>query len=183
MHDGWESWEVDSKGDTGDSGDRAGESLEELLLTNVEDGGWEGVAVVVDLGDGHSVGERRDVQHVKEGGLRGSDLGTGLNELEVSGNLNGTTGNLGWDTKGLEERGLSWLHSGVTGWDVDIIWGDGTSTGWGGDLVGQDNIADGLQVTVGEDEANVALDVSEETLVLWSIGDEALDGTADLGEC
>ena len=183
MHDGWESWEVDSKGDTGDGGDRAAESLEELLLTNVEDGSWEGVAVVVDLGDGHSVGERRDVQHVKEGGLRGSDLGAGLNELEVSGNLNGTTGNLGWDTKGLEERGLSWLHSGVTGWDVDIIWGDGTSTGWGGDLVGQDNIADGLQVTVGEDETNVALDVSEETLVLWGISDEALDGTADLKEC
>lgn len=183
VHDGWESWEVDGKGDGGDGGDRAGEGLKELLLTDVENGWWEAVAVVVDLSNAHSVGERRDVEHVQKGGLRGTDFGAGLDELELSGNFNGTTGNLGWDTKGLEERGLSWLHSGVTGWDEDIIWGDGTSTGWSSDLVGENLLTDGLQVTVGENETNVALDVGEEALVLWSIGDKTLDGTADLFTC
>lgn len=181
VHDGWESWEVDGEGDGSDGGDSAGEGLEELLLTDVKDGWWEAVALVVNLSNAHSVGERRDVEHVQEGSLGGSDLGSGLDELELSGNFNGTTGNLGWDTKGLEERGLSWLHSGVTGWDEDIIWGDGTSTGWGSDLVGEDDGTDLLEVIVGEDESDVTLDVGEETLVLWGISDEALDGTADHG--
>ncbi len=180
VHDGWEGWEVDSEGNTGDGVDGAGEGLEELLLRDIQDGGWEGVASIVNLGNAHSVGERRDVEHVKEDSLGSSDLGSGFNELEVGGNLNGTTGNLGWDAKGLEERGLSWLHSGVTGWNKDIIWGDGTGTSWSSDLVGKDDATDGLQVTVGEDETDVTLDVGKETLVLWGIADEALDGTADL---
>lgn len=180
VHDGRKGWEVDGKRDASDGGDGAGESLEELLLANVEDVGREGVAVVVNLRNAHSVGERRDVKHVQEGSLGSSDLGTGLNELEISGNFDRTTGNLGWDTKSLEERGLSGLHAGVTSRDVDIIWCNGASSGWGGNLVGKDLVADLLQVTVGEDESDVALDEWKKALPLWGVTHEPLDGTANL---
>jgi hypothetical protein len=53
----------------------------------------------------------RDVQQVEEGSLRGTDLVSSLNELEVSGNFNGTTSNLGGDTESLEEGGLSGFHT------------------------------------------------------------------------
>lgn len=180
MHDGWKSWEVGGERDTGDGGDGGGEALEELALLNVEHVWWESVGIAVHLGDTHAVGEWRDVQHVEEGSLGGSDLASCLDELQVVGDFDGTTSDLGWDTKSLEERGLSWLHSSVTSWDVDIGWSNGTGTSWSSDLVGENLVTDGLEVTVGEDESDVALDVWKETLVLWGVGLEALDGATDL---
>jgi hypothetical protein len=180
VHDGWEGGEVDGQRDACNGGDSAGERLEKLLLANVENTGWEGVALVVDLGDTHTVCERRDVQHVEQGSLGSSDLGTGLDELQVVGNFNGTTGNFGWDTESLEERGLSGFHTSVTGWDEDIVGSDGTSSGWSGNLVGENLVTDGLEVAVGEDESDVAPDEWKETLVLGGVGDEALDGTSNL---
>ena len=44
----------------------------------------------------------------------------------------------------------------VSGGDEDITGGDGTSTGGGSDTVGEDLFTDFLEVTVGEDETNVA---------------------------
>lgn len=183
MDDGGKGWEVDSKGDASDSGDGAGESLEELLLADVKNIGREGVSVVVDLRNAHSVSEWRDVEHVQEGSLGSSDLAAGLDELEISGNFDRTTGNLGWDTEGLEERSLSGLHAGVTSWDVDIIGCDSASSGRGGNLVGKDLVTDILQVAVGEDETNVALDEWKKALPLWRISHEPLDGTANLWIC
>ena len=146
---------VGGQGDASNVGDGRGQSLEELLILNVEDGGAEGLAVVIHLGDGHTVGEGRDVQQVKQGGLRGSDLGTSLNELEVLGNFNGTTSNLGGDTESLEERGLTRFHTSVTGRNPDIAGSDGTSTSGSSDTVGEDLGTGLLEVTVGEDETNV----------------------------
>ena len=180
VHDGWQSWEVGSQRDACDCSNSTGESLEKLGLLNVENGWWEGVTLIIDLGDAHTVGEGRDVQHVEQGCLGGSDLGSGLNELQVGGDFNGTTSNLGWDTEGLEERGLSGLHTSVTGWDVDIIRSNGTSSGRSSDLVCQNLVTDGLEVTVGEDESDVTLDVWKKTLVLWGVCDEALHGTTNL---
>lgn len=180
MDDRGPGGEVESQRDGGDGGNCRAERLEELLLTNVQDAGGEAVALVVDLLDGKTVGEGRDVQHVQQGSLGGSDLATSLNELEVRGDFNGTTGNLGGDTKGLEERGLAGLHTGVSGRNPDIVGGDGTGTGRGPDTVLEDLVADLLQVAVGEDETNVALDVRQETLVLRRLGDEGLEGTTNL---
>ena len=180
MDDGGESGEVQGEGDAGNGGDGAGQRLEELLLANVENLGREGLALVVDLGDAHAVGEGRDVKHVEEGGLGRTDLGAGLDELKIGGNFNGTTGNLGGDTEGLEERGLTRLHTGVSSGNPDVGRGEGTSTGRGGDLVGEDLVTDLLQVGVGEDETNVALDEGQETLVLGVVGDEGLEGTTNL---
>lgn len=183
MHDGRKGWEVDGKREASDGGDGAGESLEELLLADVKHVWREGVAVVVNLRNAHSVGEGRDVEHVQEGSLGSSDLGTGRDKLEISGNFDRTTGNLGWDTKSLEERSLSGLHAGVTSWDEDVIWCDSASSGWGGNLVGKDLVADILQVGVGEDESNVALDEWKKALPLWRVTNEPLDGTANLENC
>ena len=180
VHDGGKSRVVGSQGDAGDGVDGRGEGLEELRLLDVKNIAGKGLTVVVDLSNSHTVGERRDVKQVKEGGLGGTDLGAGLNELEVGGDLNGTTGNLGGDTKSLEERGLTGLHTGVASGDVDITGGDGTGTGRGSDTVVEDEAADLLEVLVGENETDVALDVGEETLVLGVLRDEALERTADL---
>jgi hypothetical protein len=180
VHDRGKSGVVGSQGDAGDGVDGRGEGLEELGLLDVKHIAGEGLTLVVDLRNSHTVGERRDVKQVKEGGLGGSDLGAGLNELEVGGDLNGTTGNLGGDTKSLEERGLAGLHTSVSGGDVDIEGSDSTGTGRGSDTVVEDETADLLEVLVGEDEANVALDEGKETLVLGVLGDEALERTADL---
>lgn len=180
VHDGGKGGEVDSQGDGGNSGNGRGQSLEELLLTNVENAGREGLALVVNLGDAHTVGEGRDVQHVEQGSLGGADLGASLNELEIGGDFNGTTGDLGGDTEGLEERGLAGLHTSVSSGNPDVGGSESTSTGGGGDLVGEDDVSDVLEVVVGENETDVALDERQETLVLGGVGNEGLQGSANL---
>jgi hypothetical protein len=156
VHDGGQGGEVDSQRDGGNGSDGAGESLQELGLLDVQNGRGKGVAAVVDHVDTHAVCEGRDVQHVEQGSLGGTDLAASLNELEVGGNFDGTTGNLGGDTESLEERGLTRLHTCVTSGDEHIIGSDGTGTGRGGDTVGEDLVTDVLEVTVGEDETDVA---------------------------
>lgn len=180
VHDRGQGGVVEGQGDGGDGTDGAAEGLEQLLLADVENVGGEGVALVVDLLDGQTVGERRDVEQVEQGSLGGTDLGSSLNELEVGGNFNGTTSNLGGDTEGLEERGLSGLHTGVASGHPHIGGGKGTRTSGGGDLVVENLVTDGLEVGVGEDEADVALDERQEALVLGGVGDEGLESTTNL---
>ena len=180
VHNRGKGWEVSSQGDSSNGGDGAGEGLEELGLFNIQNAWGEGVAIIVNLADAHTVGERRDVQHVEQSSLGSSDLGSSSNKLEILGNFNGTTGNLGWDTESLEERGLSGFHTSVTGWDEDIIRSNGTSSGGSSDLVLENLVTDGLEILVGENESDVALDVWEKTLILWGVGDETLDGTTNL---
>lgn len=45
--------------------------------------------------------------------------------------FDGTTGNLGRDLEGLEERGLFGTHAGVLGRQLHVDRGDGTSLGRG----------------------------------------------------
>jgi len=164
VHDGCKGWEVDSKGDGRDGGDGRAESLEELGLFDVEHRWVEDLAIIVDLGDTHTEGEWRDVQHVEEGGLGGSDLGTSLDELQIGSNFDGTTGNLGWDTESLEEGGLSGFHTSVTSWDEDIERSDGTGTSRSSDTVLENLLTDLLEVAIGEDKTDVTLDVWENAL-------------------
>lgn len=180
VDDGRQAGEASGQGDAGNGLDGALDGLEELVVGDIEDLRGEGVAVVVHLHDGKTVGEGGDVQHVKEGGLGGTDLGVGLDELKIGGDLNSTTGDLGGDTESLEERGLAGLHAGVASGDPHISGGDGTSTGGSRDTVVEDLVADILEVAVGEDEADVAADEGEETLPLRSLRDEGAQSTADL---
>lgn len=86
----------------------------------------------------------------------------------------------------------------VSGRDEDITGSDGTGTSRGGDTVGENLLTDVLEVTVGEDEADVAcnasvesaqtvawkirtLDVGEQALVLGEVANEALESAADHG--
>ena len=180
--DGSQRRVVGGQGDGSNGGHGVLEGLQELFLRDVEHGGREGLTVVVDLLDTHTEGERRDVQHVQQRRFGSTDTSASLTHTDVRGNFNGTTGNLGRDTKGLEERSLTRFHTSVTSRDEHITWGDGTSTGRGSDTVGQDLVTGLLQVGVGEDETDVALDVREEALPLREVGNEGLDGTANLQE-
>jgi hypothetical protein len=137
VYDGWQGREVGSQRDASNGGDCTREGLEKLRFLDVKNVGWEGVALVVDLGDTHTVGEWRYVQHVEKRGLGCSDLAASLDELQVGRNFNSTTGNLGWNTEGLEEGGLSGFHTSVTGRDEDIGRSDCTSSGWSSNLVGE----------------------------------------------
>lgn len=180
VHDGGQGGEVDRQGDGSNSGNALSQSSEELLLTNVEDRGREGLTLVVHLRDTHTIGEGRDVQQVEQGSLGGADLVTAVDKLEVRGDFNGTTSNLGGDTESLEKRGLAGLHTSVSSGNPDIGGSDGTSTSRCGNLVGQDLVTNLLEVVVGEDETDIALDERQKTLVLGSIGDEGPQGTTNL---
>ena len=179
MHDRGDGGDADRERDGGDGLDTAGEAVDEGLLLDVEDGRGEDGAVVVDLDDLHTVGERRDVEHVQQGSLGSSDLVADSDDLNVVDNLDRSSGNLGGDTEGLEERGLSGLHTGVSGRDVDVNGGDGTSLGRGGDDVGDDDLSDVLEVTRGEDESDVALDVGEQLLELGEVGHDGSESSSD----
>ncbi len=87
--------------------DTGQEAVDQFLLVNVEDIRREDIALVEDLDNSHTVGERRDVEHVEEGGLRASDTGSSSDDLDIGHDFNGTTGDLGGNTESLEERGLS----------------------------------------------------------------------------
>ena len=173
--------ETGGQGDGSDLLDSGQESVEEDRLLNVEDLGREDVSLGEDLLDNHSVGERRDVEHVQQGSLGGSDLDTSLEDLDVVDDFNGTTGNLGRDLQGLEERGLTGLHTSVTGGDVNVVGGNGTGSGRGSDLVGDDDLSDLLQVTRGEDETDVSLDGGQELLELRVLGDDSSESSSDHG--
>ena len=133
------------------------------------------------MGDSQTVGERRDTQQVQQRSLGRTDLVTGLNDLDVRDNLDKTSGNLGWDTQSLEERGLTWLHTGVTGWDPDVLWSNGTGLSWGSNNVRDNSLSDGLQVRVGEDETNVTLDERQQLFILRQLRQETSDGSSDHG--
>lgn len=139
------------------------------------------MSIVVDLDDLHSVGEGRDVQHVEENSLGRSDLGSGLNEMNVGNNFNCSTGNLGGDVKSLEERGLSGFHTSVSTGYPNIVRSPSSSLGGGSDLVGEDDIPDLLEGRAGEDESYVSLDVGKEPLELGVLREDKTDGPSDHG--
>jgi hypothetical protein len=180
VHDTRQGGEVGRKGDRGNGGDCGREGLEQLRFLNIQHAGSEGLALIIDLRYTHAVGEGRDVEHVQEGGFGRSDLGARLDELQIRRDFDGTTGNLGRDTEGLEEGGLAGLHTSVASRDVHISRGDGTSTSGRSNTVGEDLVASCLEVRVCEDEADVALDVREKTLVLGILVDEPLECAAYL---
>merc|ERR1712230_8929 len=104
-----------------------------------------------------------------------------LDQLEISGDFNGTTSNLCGDTESLEEGCLARFHTSVSGRDVDIARSDSASTGRRRNSVRKDLVTGGLEVAVGEDEANVPFNVRQETFVLRVLIDESLERTSDHG--
>lgn len=173
--------ETSGQRDGGNGSDTVHERVDQDLFFNVQDGGAEDVAVREDLNDAHTVVERRNVQHVQQGGLGGTDLGTGGDDLNVVDDFNRTSSNLGGDRKRLEERRLSGFHTSVTGGDPDVDGGDGSRSSRSGDLVGDDDLSNVLQVTRGEDETNVSLEEGHELLEGGEVGQDASEGSSDHG--
>jgi hypothetical protein len=101
--------------------------------------------------------------------------------LDLVGDFDGTTGDLGRDGQGLEERGLSGFHTGVSGWDEHIDWGESTGTSWSSDLVREDDLTDLLEITSGENETNVSPDEWHELLELREVGEDGSESTSDHG--
>jgi hypothetical protein len=162
-------------------GDTRDEVGKQSLLLNVKDGRREAGTLIVDLDKSHTVGEGRDVQHVEQSSFGGTDLGALGDKVDVGDNFNGTTGNLGWDTKSLEERGLTGFHTSVTGRDFDINGSDGTSTSRSSNTVGENLLTDFLEVAVGENETNVTSDERKKTFVLGVLRHVGLEGTTNHG--
>lgn len=179
VRDRGEGGVVERERDGGDRLDAGEELLDEGRLLNVEHLGLKDLSVVVDLRNLHAVRERRDAEHVEQGRLGRSDTGAGDDEVDVRDNLDRSTRNLGRDIERLEERRLSGLHARVASRDVDVVGRVRSSLGGRGDLVGEDDVADLLEVRRGEDESNVATDVGEETLERRVLGEDHADGTTD----
>merc|ERR1719251_157078 len=155
-----------SNGEThgSDIGNSGHELVLNVLVSDVQDGRIEHGSLVVHLLDDQTIAEGEGLQETEEGGLGGADLVTSADDRDVIDNLNCTLGNLGGDLQSLEEAGLLRTHAGVLGGDGDIHRGNSSSLGGGGLLVGQKEIPDGGQLLVGEDEADVHLDVGKQLL-------------------
>ena len=179
MHDGGHGGVVSSEGDGRDGLDTGHEGVQQGRLFNVQHRGREDRTVVVDLSDGHSVGERRDVEHVQQCRLGLSDSITGLEQVNVIDDLDGPPSDLGGDIEGLEERCLARFHTGVSGGDVDVVGRKSTCPGRSGDLVLQDGIPDLLEVPRSEHEPDVAPDEGQEPLELRTVGKDTSESSSD----
>merc|ERR1719278_379708 len=81
--------------------------------------------------------------------------------------LDGTPCNLSCDSQSLEEAGLLRSHTGVLGGHHDVNGSKGTGLGGSLHLVGQEKVAHVEELHLGEDKANVLLDVGHQTLQVW----------------
>ena len=165
------------EGDTSDVLDTLGEVLEEIVLGQVQDLGVEDSTLVVDELDGQTVLEGTEVQLDQQSGLRRRHLLALLDELDSALDLNLTLNNHGGDVQGLQESSLSGVKTGGTRHQIDITRGNGTDTSGGTDLVLEDTLTDGGNVTVGEDETQVTVEPVDQLGVL---GELLLVGTEDL---
>ena len=167
---------LDGQREGGNPGDAGHELGPEVSLGDVEDGRVEDGAGVVNLLDDQTVGEGGDVQHVEESGLGHADPLAGLDQVDVLNDFNGTLGDLGGDVQRLEEGGLLGTEAGVLGRDSDVQGSESSGPSGGTDLVGQEHVSDAHEVLLGEDEADVALDVVQELLELRVVAEVAPDG-------
>mmetsp|Transcript_4640 Transcript_4640/g.8861 ORF Transcript_4640/g.8861 Transcript_4640/m.8861 type:complete len:337 (-) Transcript_4640:64-1074(-) len=157
VRDGGLSGEVGGEGKLREHGDGGANLGGKNIVGDVKDLGVKQGAVVVDHLEAKTVGEGADVELLEESGLGGANPFALGNEVSIVGHLNLSLGNLGGNLEGLEERSLSRVAaSGALG-DDDVAGGNAADTGRGGADVLFTDGADLAKVTVGEDEANVAL--------------------------
>ena len=97
-------WVSNLETDGGNVPDSAHEHVLDVVIGDVKDLGAEDGARVIDLLDDKTVCEGRNLQHVKKGGLGGSDLVFLLDDVHILDDLNGTLGNLGWDGQSLQKN-------------------------------------------------------------------------------
>jgi len=160
------SGDTDLTGEGGNVGDTTGELLHEELIGEIEDGGIEDGAILVDGHELQTVEKRLDV-HLHEQDLFGkSNSLADFQDLDTGDQLNLTFDNLGGDVQSLKHSGGRGIQTGVTSGDVDDARGDDTGLGGGGELVLFDDVTDLVNIIgiVDEDETNVAPDNLNELL-------------------
>jgi len=145
------------------------EGLKHRLVGDGKDLGWVHLTVVEDVQNLHSVEEWTDLELVEEGSLTWGDLVTLGNDLNWVNNLDLRLDNLGLNVKGLEERGLLWIHTGWTSWDGHLTWGDGTNLGWGLSDLGVEDLLDLAHISVSEDKTSVEGESISYDVELWTL--------------
>lgn len=100
------------------------ETSKDLLTSDIKDGRFEQVTVVIDRLNLHLIEERLDLKLIKEGGLGASNFLTTENNLHGVNNFDLTLNNLSLDRQVLEERCLLGIETGGTSINPDIIRGD-----------------------------------------------------------
>jgi len=78
----------------------------------------------------HLVLERSNLELVEKGRLTSGDLVISGNNLNWVNDFDLTFNDLGLDVKGLEERGLLWVHTSGTSRNSHIRWSDSNDSGW-----------------------------------------------------
>merc|ERR1719328_796347 len=143
--------------------------------------GSKTVIGIVDLLNDEPIGEGRDIQHVEESSFGGSDFVSRCKKLDLIQDFNGSLGNLGWDVKSLEERGLLRTHTSVLGSNHDGNGSNSTGLGRGSNLVVHNDLTDLSEISLGEHEANISTDVRKKLLKSWVVLQMSTDGFAHHG--
>jgi len=170
-----DGWVADVERNGGDVVNAGHKSSADIVLGDVEHGWLEYGALVVALDGLQTVAERRDLQHVQKGGFGGTDLVAWLEQMHGRDDFNGTSGNFGLDTQGLEETGLLRSHTGVLCWDDDVDRRDGASSSGRGYFVLEHDVSDLVQIVVGEHESDVGYQKWHNFFVLWEFVEKAFD--------
>mmetsp|Transcript_20166 Transcript_20166/g.52460 ORF Transcript_20166/g.52460 Transcript_20166/m.52460 type:complete len:366 (-) Transcript_20166:205-1302(-) len=153
--DGGQGGAVGGQGQGSHVGDTGRHRLEHVLVGDVQHGGVVQGVVLKHLLDLQAILEGLDAQLGQQGGLGGTHALALLHQLHVVHHLNGTLGNLGGNTQGLEEGGLGGIHTGGPSRHVHVAGSNQVHAGRGADLVLVDLLLHVVQVTIGENDAHV----------------------------
>mmetsp|Transcript_11374 Transcript_11374/g.34183 ORF Transcript_11374/g.34183 Transcript_11374/m.34183 type:complete len:380 (-) Transcript_11374:27-1166(-) len=153
---------VGGEGHGGDIGETGLHDLQHVLVGDVQHVGAVHAAALVHLLDLKAVREGLDAQLSQQGGLGGAHLLAGLHQLHVRRNFDRTLVNLGGNVQGLEEVGRRGVEASVAGRHSDVNGSDKTHTRRSTDLVGLDQLAGLVEVTLGEHHADVADQVGQD---------------------
>mmetsp|Transcript_11008 Transcript_11008/g.23844 ORF Transcript_11008/g.23844 Transcript_11008/m.23844 type:complete len:326 (+) Transcript_11008:110-1087(+) len=153
------------EGQGGEGLERLGEFGGKDIIGDVENLGVEEAAVVVDGLELETICEGGDLELLEESSLRGSNLVTLVDELDVVDDLNLTTGNLGCDLKGLEEGSLTRITTRGSLGNDHIARCNCPYTGRSGTNVLLEDLTDLSKVAVGEDEADISAKDLDQSLL------------------
>lgn len=103
----------------------------------------------------HLVFERSNLELVEKSSLTGGDLVVGGDNLDGVDDFDLTFNDLGLDVKGLEERGLLWVHTGGASGNGHISGGDGADSGGSLSDLGVEDLLYVSEVTVAENHTSV----------------------------
>jgi len=169
------------KTDGGNIGDTLRDNSSNISKSHVEDLVLIDETVVEDDTGDKTVAEGTDVKLGQKGGLRLTDLLTGVDKSDRGKNFDLTLADLSTDVKSLKEGGLSGLETSKTGRNNDVVGGNSASLGGGTNLEGGDEVTDLAQVLVGEDETDVAIKVGKKVLASRILLHVLTDGLAHHG--